>query len=395
MPNRFCANCGAKLLSAANFCVECGERQASAKGRRAGLGYLTERYAPVFIVLAVLLIGGGAVLYGRLTPQAAPTVPRRDAPAPPAAGDSSGALPENHPPIAIPEQVKQTIREIVQKAAAAPDDMDLWKKAAEVQYRAGQLEPGYLSDAAAAYRHVLEHEPDNIDVMRALGNIAYDQQQPDLALDYYQRYLKKKPDDLEVQTDLGTMYLSNGQAQQALDVYEAVLKSDPSFFQAQFNLAIAYRSLGQNEKSTAALEKSRSMAPDDKTRAQVDQLLARAKGLPPPPAEAGNKAVAQAPQTPAAAPGGATFQAAAEQLFRQNPIMGPKVQRVEWTGPESAKVYLKDFPMDQMGPEMRAMFGERMKGRIKDQKAAHQVTQATSFALVDEASGRVMETIAE
>ena len=404
MAARFCSQCGAKLLSGAAFCVECGERQPGVRAPRRGFSIPVQRWAPLLVVLAVVAIGGGAVVLGVLSPKVPPSVPRHDAP-PVADAAAGGALPENHPPITIPDQVKQAIRDMAQKAAAAPDDMDTWKHLAEVQYRAGQLEHEYLTQAAESYRHVVDREPDNLDAIRALGNIAFDQQQPGVAVELYQRYLKQKPDDLDVQTDLGTMYLAAGKSDQAIQQYESVLKTNPSFFQAQFNLAIAYRSLNQPDQALAALEKSRAMAPDDKTRTQVDQLLARLKGQPvPEPVAAGEapagQAAGQAPAAPApavVAPAAATgtFQGDAEGLFRQNPIMGPKVQRIEWAGAETAKVYLRDFPMDQMPEGMRSMFMDRMKGRIKDRKEAYKVTQTTRFDLVDDASGRVMGTITE
>jgi Flp pilus assembly protein TadD len=393
MANRFCASCGARLLREASFCVECGERQPGAKAPRVGLSIPVNRYAPVFVVLAVILVGGGAVLYGTMNPKIPASVPRPDAP--PAEGSAAaGSLPQGHPPLEIPEQVKQTIRDMAQKATAAPDDMDAWKRLAEVQYRAGQIEHSYLTEAAASYKHVLDHEPDNLDAIRSLGNIAFDQEQSDSAISYYQRYLKLKPDDLSVQTDMATMYLASGKAEQAIEAYEAVLKTNPSFFQAEFNLAIAYRQLGDNGKMMAALEKARTMAPDDASRTQVDQLLARAKGLPPPAAPPPVQEAA-APAAPAAAAPAGTFQADAETVFRGNPILGPKVQRIEWSGADSAKVYVHDFPMDQMGDSMRSMFTDRMRERIKEKKQAHQITAQTTFEVVDGASGRVMDTITE
>jgi tetratricopeptide (TPR) repeat protein len=366
--------------------VECGERQAGAPVR-AALRLPLGRYAPLLVVLTVVAAAAGVVVHGSLNPKTPPAVPRREAPAAPAEN-----LPQGHPPLAIPEQVKQAMQDLAQKAAAAPDDLETWKHVAEVQYRAGQIERAYLNDAAASFRHILERDPSNIEAIRHLGNIAFDQEQADTAIDYYQRYLKMKPDDLNVQTDLATMYLAAGKTDEAIQRYETIVMTNPSFFQAQFNLGVAYRSLGQADKMTAALEKARSIAPDDASRNQVDQFLARAKGLPPP------AAVAAAPPAAAAAPApgsGGTFKADAEALFRTNAVLGPKVQRVEWTGPESARVYVREFPMDQMGDGMRAMFVERMRGRIKEKKQAYNVAQTTRFEMVDESSGRVMETITE
>lgn len=89
------------------------------------------------------------------------------------------------------------------------------------------------------------------------------------------------------------------------------------------------------------------------------------------------------------------FREAAEAVFRQNPIMGPKVQKVEWTDDTTARVVLREFPVDQMGEAMQALFRDRMKGRLREQKGRFEVTQATRFELVDEANGRVMDTISE
>src|SRR5512140_2018339 len=100
MANRFCASCGAKLLSGANFCVECGESQPGAKASLRAPSLSLQRYAPAFILLAVLAVGGGAVVFGTLSPKTPATVPRHDASQESAA---PGSLPEGHPPITVPE----------------------------------------------------------------------------------------------------------------------------------------------------------------------------------------------------------------------------------------------------------------------------------------------------
>jgi tetratricopeptide (TPR) repeat protein len=396
--SRFCLSCGAKLLPDSNFCVECGERQAGAPAAGRLSSWPLQRYAPVIVVLAVVVVVGGVVAVGTLNPKTPPSVPRRGGPQ--SSGEMSASLPAGHPPIAIPDNVKQAIRDMAQKADAAPDDLDAWKHLAEVQYRVGQIDPSYLAQAEASYRHLLEREPDNPDVLRGLGNIAFDQDRNSDAVGFYEKYLKLKPDDLDVQTDLGTMYLSAGKTEQAIQQYQSVLKENPSFFQAQFNLAIAYRTAGETDKIVPALEKARAMAKDDETRNQVDQVMARVKGLPPPAAApgaaAGSASAATEAEKPAApAPVSDTFQGGVEAIFRQHPIIGPKVERIEWSGAESAKVYLRDFPMEQMPPEMVNTFNDRLKSQIKEQKDTHKVTAAARVELVDGGSGKVMDTVTE
>jgi hypothetical protein len=51
--------------------------------------------------------------------------------------------------------------------------------------------------------------------------------------------------------------------------------------------------------------------------------------------------------------------------------------------------------MRAMGEQMQTMFMDRMRGRFKEQKQAHGVSDTTSVDLVDNASGEVMGTITE
>jgi tetratricopeptide (TPR) repeat protein len=398
MVSRFCSSCGAKLLPDSSFCVECGERQAGAPARARFSSWRMQRYAPVIVVLAVVVIVAGVVAVGTLNPKTPASVPRRGGPQ--SSGEMSGDLPAGHPPITIPDNVKQAIADMVKKADAAPDDLDAWNRLAEVQYRVGQIDPSYLVQAEASYRHLLERKPNDPDTLRGLGNIAFDQDRTEDAIGFYDKYLKLKPDDLDVQTDLGTMYLSGGKTEKAIQQYQSVLKASPSFFQAQFNLAIAYQTAGETDKVMPALEKARTMAKDDETRNRVDQVMARVKGLPPPAAvaEAANEsplAGAEAPKPAAPAAASQTFQGGVEAIFRQHPILGPKIDRIEWSGAESAKVYLRDFPMEQMPPEMVSTFTDHLKSQIKEQKDAHKVTATARVELVDSGSGKVMDTVTE
>lgn len=382
MANRFCAGCGAKLFPDARFCAECGQRQGG--GRIAAPSLNPQRYAPILVVLVILAVGGVTVFVGSQNPKTPPVVPPRAPQAPAAAGP----MPGDHPPLEIPAQVKDAIAVLQQEADKAPDDAEKWKHLADVQYRAAQIDRSYLEPARQSYARILQKKPDDLETLRNLGNIAFDQEQPKEALDYYNRYLKQKPDDLEVRTDLGTMHLAAGDTKEAVRTYESVLKTNPSFFQAQFNLAIAYRGAGQNEAAIAALRRAAEIAPDDTAKQQVQQLLARIEGQATSP-----PAAAAAPAN-AGAPAG-DFKAAIEDVFRKNQIMASKVQKLEWTGPTSARLYLNDFPITAMGEGMRSMFVERMRGRFKEQKTAFGVTEKTTVELVDNSSGQVMETISE
>ncbi|MGH7292573.1 MAG: tetratricopeptide repeat protein, partial [Myxococcota bacterium] len=354
----FCSRCGAKLLPDARFCAECGQA-AMATARSAARGWRVDRFAPLVVLAVVLVAGAVTVILGKQA-EAPPNAPPPRAAAGGAPGPAAGMpeghppveVPDGHPPVEVPEDVRKVIARMDELAKEKPDDMEAWRQLGFVQYRAGQVDPSYLTAALATYTHIIEVEPENLDALRALGNIAYDQNDPQRATDYYQRYLKVKPDDLSIQTDLGTMQLSTQQVEAALKTYQAVLAVDPKFFQAQFNLAIAYRAAGDSDMALAALQRAREVAADDATRQRVDLLLARLKGEPPP--------------APAAAPAGGgsaggTLRGDVEAVFRGHPIVGPKLDRIDWPDDTHVRIILRQFPMDGMPPVARDKFTERIR----------------------------------
>jgi hypothetical protein len=47
-----------------------------------------------------------------------------------------------------------------------------------------------LTAAAASYQHIVDRDPNNLEAIRALGNVAFDQHEPDKSVGYYERYMK-------------------------------------------------------------------------------------------------------------------------------------------------------------------------------------------------------------
>jgi len=376
MSSRFCTQCGATLLPDARYCAECGVAvgtPAGATRRR----FRLERWAPVVVVGTVIVVAGAAVLVG------ARSAPPPNAPPPRNTGPVAAGMPQDHPPVEVPEDVRKVIVKLADAAKQRPDDIEAWQQLGFIQYRTGQIDPAYLADADVTYTHILERQPQNLDALRALGNIAYDRNAPDRAMDYYRRYLKLKPDDLSVQTDLGTMLLSGRQYEAALKTYHDVLAVDPKFFQAQFNLAIAYRSAGEDAKALAAMEHARELAEDDATRQRVDALLARLKGAP------------EAAPGAAPASGAGGLRADVEAIFRLHPIVGPKLDRVDWPSDDRARIVLREFPMEGMPPMVREKFTERIRTGLRDSRSRHQSSATLTVELVDASSGQVMATVTE
>lgn len=424
MAFKFCPECGASVEDGARFCTGCGQTIGASRASS------SLPVAGIAALVSLLLLGGGFWLYFRMAP--APTRPLKPGEGPPPVAAAPASAPAGaaattasgapHPQIELPDDIKQYIANLEKEAKAKPQDVTVWQTLSRVQYRASRLDPSYGAVALASFQHLLEIDPKNLDGLRGLGNIAYDQQDRDKAIDYYQKYLELKPDDAEVRTDLGTMLFESGDVDGSLREFRSVIAKSPDFFQAYFNLGIVYESQGDRPGAKKELEKARDLAPDENVKTRISSLITAAEqGVPfTQAAEAFAAQAAQAaqaggapgapgapaapPMAAAGAPGGAppaavagapatTFPAGVEQVFRSNPVAGPKVAKITWSAPDKGRVEMNAFPMGAMPDSMRTMYLDKMTKGVRDAKAKFSVTGPVTIDVVDQASGEVMATV--
>ncbi|MCS6925120.1 MAG: tetratricopeptide repeat protein [Candidatus Binatia bacterium] len=279
--------------------------------------------------------------------------------------------------------MKKRIAELVEKANAAPQDVQTWKTLAELQFRASQVDASYRSAALASYRHILTLVPDDPDALRGIGNVYYDFEEYAKAIDYYQKYLAQRPEDPNVRTDLGTMYLYTNEIDRAVAEYQAVIAKDPSFFQAHFNLGIAYHEKGQREKARESLLRAKSLTTDHTIQARIDQVLAQLDGNAPSPASS----------VPASGTNRSPFQQAVEKILREQQIMGSRITRIEWPTATEARVFLQNFPMEGMPAEIRQRLVQRLRAQIAEAKNTAGMNSAAKVDLIDLDTQKIMETI--
>ena len=336
-----------------------------------------------------------------------PARPSAPASAPPpaqsAGDDASRGFPPGHPTVQLPKEALDFIEKIEQKSDANPGDLKAWDELGDVTLRAAAFDPSYYPRSAGAYAHVLKLDPDNLDALRGIGNIDFDQRKFDQAIAAYEHYLSKKPDDPDVRTDLATMYLSTSNADQAVVQYKKVLAAHPQFFEAAFNLGVAYSQMNNPADARAAFDSALKIAPDADARNRVNQMIASVNNTPasaPESVDAGGIPSAQ-PSSPAMSSAGnpaitaGTFQGAMEQMLRNLPIAGPKVQSLQWPSPTKTLVLMDNFPMDQMPPFAANKFMTDLKAGIDQVKGAHKIDGPVEVDICDAANGRVMQAVTE
>lgn len=412
MAFKFCPECGSQVETGARFCSSCGQSFRARANAMPVAGVVT--------LATLLLLGGGFWLYERYGPQ--PTRPLKPgegvaaaASAPAGPAGAAGLPGEGHPPFELPDDIKQYIAKLETDAEAKPKDPEAWALLGRVLYRASRVDASFTEKAQKAFAHLHGIDAKNLEGLRGLGNLAYDAQDRGKAVEYYQAYLDVKPDDAEVRTDLGTMRYETGDAEGAIAEFNKVIEQSPDFYQAYFNLGVVYDARGDREAAHAQLRKAADAATEPGVKQRIVALLeaaqksggsladaaaaaAQAAQANPAVADAGAGAppmggaeTAAAPQAAAPAADATTFPAAVEGLFRNAPVAGPKVAKVEWPDPAKARVLMAQFPMSSMPDVMRNMFLDRLKKGIGEARQKFSVGAPIEVEIVDQASGDVME----
>ena len=407
MSIKFCPECGTAVEPGAGFCGSCGQPVGKSSG-----GSNPLPLAGIITLVALLALGGGFWLYFRLAPeQARPLKPGERAPGVMAnapAGAPGGVPGQNHPPLELPDDIKTYMADLQREADKTPDDKEKWTTLAGVYYRASRLDKSYTAKANDAFEHLISVDEKDLDGLRGLGNLAYDRQDRESAIKYYERYLAASPADSEVRTDLGTIYYQSEQPDRAIAEYERVIATSPMFYQAHFNLAVVYDANGDRAASHAALENARDRSTDDAVKQRIGDLLEIAQdqnlSLTDAAAALGSQAGAGG-TAPGAAPGTAppqgqaaaapadTFEDAVEQLFRGHRIAGPKVVDIEWPDATTVRVLMANFPMDQMPEVMKIGYMGKMSDGVKAAQERFDVEGPVKVELVDKPTGKVMATV--
>lgn len=382
MPARFCSQCGSQAMPRAKFCMECGQPLAGTAPAASGGA---PRRTTGTVVFGGFLLAGLGIWAAILTP---------DPPLPPLGGKAgptaARAAATTQPTIKLPDEITKMVAELATKAAAKPDDLNVWTHLGEVYYRTAQFDGAYQQKALEAFDHVLARDPKRAEALRGKANVYYDRQEPKLAIPLYERYVELHGEDSSVRTDLATMHFYDGQTEKAIAMFKSVLARDPHFVQAHYNLAAAYHDQGNIDAALEQLRAARKFATDERVQQQIDQMIVKLSGAPttPPPA----------PTAPAAAPSPdpsrTPFQQVVEQRLRTHDIVGPRIAELRWTAPGVVEARMREFPMAQMPPMARAAFEKRIVGFLTEAQVAHPVDGDLAVVVVDAGTSETMARIA-
>ena len=192
---------------------------------------------------------------------------------------ANGLLPEGHPDIpggpggqqamgSIPE-----VQAAIEKARAEPDSFDAQLKAGDLFYQIQRFD-----GAIEFYKKANQLKPDDYNVIVHLGNATFDSDKYDEAEKWYTLALSKKPDDVDVRTDLGLVFMFRDPVNydRAIQEFKRSLEYKPEHPQTLQNLTVAYTKKGDVTNASATLAKleaaDRSNTAISKLRSDIDAI---------------------------------------------------------------------------------------------------------------------------
>jgi tetratricopeptide (TPR) repeat protein len=129
---------------------------------------------------------------------------------------------------------------------------------------------------------IVGKEPTNLQALVALGNLYFDSNQYQKAIDAYERSIAINPNDADVRTDLGIMYRAIKDYDRAIKEFREAARIDPSHKNSRFNLGIVLQHDKKDIRGAiAAWEDFLRVEPSGErsstVRGEIEQLKSLAK----------------------------------------------------------------------------------------------------------------------
>jgi tetratricopeptide (TPR) repeat protein len=89
-------------------------------------------------------------------------------------------------------------------------------------------------------QRAVERDPENPQLLTALGNAWYDADDWNRAIDAYEKARRKAPEDPNLLSDLGAAYRNRGEFHRAVPLFERAQKNDRNHWQSLLNLVLIH-----------------------------------------------------------------------------------------------------------------------------------------------------------
>ena len=144
-------------------------------------------------------------------------------------------------------------------------------------------DPVEVASKIQTLKEIVKKDPKNLAAWAELGNLYFDTDQPNEAIEAYSQYLAVKPDNPDVRTDMGIMYRKLGQFDKAIEEFRKAAQNDPKHVNSRYNIGLVLLHDKQDIKGAIkAWEDYLKVDPKSekaqRIRAQIDKM----KAMPAP-----------------------------------------------------------------------------------------------------------------
>jgi tetratricopeptide (TPR) repeat protein len=196
----------------------------------------------------------------------------------PAGSGATAGLPPDHPSLegsgaADQAGMQPAVKAVVDKARNEPNNLEAQMQAAQMYVQVQQFD-----QALELLMRANQIQPENYQVIVALGNTNFDSQNYEAAEKWYTAALAKKPDDVNVLTDRGLTYMFRAQPDydRAIAEFRKALQYQPKHEQTLQNIVVALTEKKDAKEAQAMLDKLVEASPQNpaipELRRKVDAL---------------------------------------------------------------------------------------------------------------------------
>jgi tetratricopeptide (TPR) repeat protein len=193
------------------------------------------------------------------------------------AGTTAG-LPADHPALDASGATDQpgmqpAVKAVLDKARNEPNNLQAQMEAAQMYVQVQQFD-----QALELLMRANQIQPENYQVIVALGNTNFDSQNYEAAEKWYSAALAKKPDDVNVLTDRGLTFMFRSQPDydRAISEFRKALQYQPKHEQTLQNIVVALTEKKDAKEAQAMLDKLVEASPQNpaipELRRKVDAL---------------------------------------------------------------------------------------------------------------------------
>lgn len=188
-----------------------------------------------------------------------------------AASNSQMNLPADHPPLpsnAVADQSNPSqtgaampaVQAAIDKARNEPNNFDAQKQAGDMYYQIQRFD-----EAVDYWLKANKIKPDDYETIVNIANAYFEAGKYELAEQWYTSALTKNPNDVNVRTDLGTTFMARTPPDfdRAIKEYRRSLETDPNHEQTLHNLVIAYAKKGQAKEAQEMYDKLEKAYPQN------------------------------------------------------------------------------------------------------------------------------------